>query len=694
MSTANPLSSRQAHALFDILTSHLTLTEIENLKLSKTVTSFGPPLQLSLKDESSSPLLRVLLQSFVLDLPGLRNVTPSFWTDSIRQLATALDDSNLSESYDKGSVGIRRTLSTATASIVESVARGRLGGYPRHAPNENIQYDQANPEHVIQAWDDFLQQIIYGDLLDKMFTKTAETDKLADHEPIVQAAHQYALIILASLLHHNLIVSPRGQSMISLLNRFHRLTPYFLVKQTLKVGNAASMLNGMSQLLLAKMNLSTITSWFGAQQSDSGMNLLQQIISQVLSAEITELKKRAKAAEQSPDCPSKSQLEQLRNYASKTIDEQKKLRNVSQSHSLSIATAIFSPSPSQPISLSTSTHILALDYLSIQLSIQDRSKIIRVLCHNTPDHLTTSIRTLVKVYEPIIRALHNAVDLAAGVTDLQNFLDDLIALSLLDTKPSDNKGEKKKVPTVQDFVHLLQKHQKSSHVFLHQALKNGKELSEWYHEYAIHAINQYKQQHAPSSSSRSVSTNPPPPTPKSPETFAGDFTPMLNTLISSLPAPTLSPILNSLDQYATYLSHLSQRSKQKMSQIVRASLNPSSSSSSSSHERKTGSEEGNPGMFLHKWQHYIDTTIITPGAQGGAVRKGGDGSVKEATSVGVEGGKAPVVVEGSKGNEKEDEGEEEEKLEMPDTLTIIQLLSSGFRDEVQKMVDTKKGDGG
>lgn len=66
--------------------------------------------------------------------------------------------------------------------------------------------------------------------------------------------------------------------MVSLLNRLHRLTPYFLMKQTLKIGNAASMLNGMTQLLLAKMNLSTLTSWFGGQASDSGMNLLQQYI--------------------------------------------------------------------------------------------------------------------------------------------------------------------------------------------------------------------------------------------------------------------------------------------------------------------------------------------------------------------------------------------------------------------------------
>lgn len=189
------LSLEQAHSLFDILTSHTTLTEIESLKLSESIATFGPPLQPSFKDTPSSPLILILLQSFVLDLPGLRNVTPRFWTDSVCKLATALDDANLSESYDKGSVGIRRTLSTATASIVESVARGRLGGYPRDAPKEDTAYDHANPDDIIRAWDDFLQRIIYGDLLNKMFVKASETDKLSDHEPVVQAAHQYALIM-------------------------------------------------------------------------------------------------------------------------------------------------------------------------------------------------------------------------------------------------------------------------------------------------------------------------------------------------------------------------------------------------------------------------------------------------------------------------------------------------------------------
>ncbi|KAL8699143.1 MAG: hypothetical protein Q9201_006171 [Fulgogasparrea decipioides] len=189
------LSSKEAHALFDILTSHVTLTEIEDLKYPKTIATFGPPLQSSATSKTSSPLLRILLQSFVLNIPGLRNVTSHFWTDSINKLTTALDDANLSESYDKGSVGIRRTLSTALASIVESVSRGRLGGYPKQSVKQDGQYDQTNPDDVVKAWDDFLQRIIYGDLLDKMFLKAAETDQLSDHEPVVQAAHQYALIM-------------------------------------------------------------------------------------------------------------------------------------------------------------------------------------------------------------------------------------------------------------------------------------------------------------------------------------------------------------------------------------------------------------------------------------------------------------------------------------------------------------------
>lgn len=189
----------QAHALFDILTHHEAYAEIQALKDPRSIADFGVPLQPKNDRDSSSPLIQILLKKFILVLPGLRDVPREFWTPNIQGLATALDDASLSESYDKGSVGIRKTLSTAIASVIECVARGCLGGYPRHTVARNSAWDTSNPDHVVTAWDEFLQQIIYGDMLDRMFAKAAQTDKLSDHESLVQAAHEYAIVMFESL---------------------------------------------------------------------------------------------------------------------------------------------------------------------------------------------------------------------------------------------------------------------------------------------------------------------------------------------------------------------------------------------------------------------------------------------------------------------------------------------------------------
>ena len=189
------LTPTQAHALFDILTHHESYTEIQALKEAKTIATFGAPLEPENRDASSSTLIEILLQRFILVLPGIRDVTPEFWTRNIKGLAAALNEVNLSESYDKSSIGIRKTLSTAIAAMVEYVSRGTLGGYPKAEPQGDRQYDTSKPDDVIAAWDDFLQQIIYGDMLNKMFAKAAETDQLSDHEPVVQAAHEYAIVM-------------------------------------------------------------------------------------------------------------------------------------------------------------------------------------------------------------------------------------------------------------------------------------------------------------------------------------------------------------------------------------------------------------------------------------------------------------------------------------------------------------------
>ena len=185
------LSSAQIRALFDILTHHQSYEEVANLKFPNTIVNFGPPLQESSPESPSSPLIQIMLRRFVLILPGVREISATFWNQHVGPLFKALTASDLSESYDKGSIGTRKTLATACAAMYEYCARGSLGGCPKREIDRSRTYDSNSPDEVESALDDFLQEIVYGDLLERLSEKIAITDQLSDHEPLVQAAHSY-----------------------------------------------------------------------------------------------------------------------------------------------------------------------------------------------------------------------------------------------------------------------------------------------------------------------------------------------------------------------------------------------------------------------------------------------------------------------------------------------------------------------
>jgi hypothetical protein len=190
--SSDALSSVQSYALFDILTHFEAYAEVRDLKYQSTIHNFGSPLQRSSNSRPSSPLLQILIKKFASVLPGLRDLSPAFWHQKIEELFSALAESDLSESYDKGSIGIRMTLATASAAMIEYCARGSLGGYPKNKAARAHDYNDTTPNN---AWDDFLHQIVYGDLLGRLFAKAATTDQLSDHEPLVQATHEYVFVM-------------------------------------------------------------------------------------------------------------------------------------------------------------------------------------------------------------------------------------------------------------------------------------------------------------------------------------------------------------------------------------------------------------------------------------------------------------------------------------------------------------------
>lgn len=81
------------------------------------------------------------------------------------------------------------------------------------------------------------------------------------------------------MLHHIFAVTPEGQYLLKLIQNAHRLIPYAMIRQTLRLGNAATMLNSLLKLLLAKFGLGTLSNWAGfTQGADEGMNLLQRYV--------------------------------------------------------------------------------------------------------------------------------------------------------------------------------------------------------------------------------------------------------------------------------------------------------------------------------------------------------------------------------------------------------------------------------
>ncbi len=78
-------------------------------------------------------------------------------------------------------------------------------------------------------------------------------------------------------MHYTLVLSPKGQYLLKLIDNANKMIPYMLVRQTLRIGNVASMINGMVKIGLAKVSVTSMTNWMGITNSkDDGMNLLQQ----------------------------------------------------------------------------------------------------------------------------------------------------------------------------------------------------------------------------------------------------------------------------------------------------------------------------------------------------------------------------------------------------------------------------------
>lgn len=76
-----------------------------------------------------------------------------------------------------------------------------------------------------------------------------------------------------------MVHSPNGPNLARVIENVHKLVPYMALRQALRIGNAATMINAVVRLVLAKLSVTSLTNWIGMSNSaDEGMNLLQQYV--------------------------------------------------------------------------------------------------------------------------------------------------------------------------------------------------------------------------------------------------------------------------------------------------------------------------------------------------------------------------------------------------------------------------------
>ena len=198
------LTPSHLHALFDILTHHETYAEVERFKDPATISEYGYPFARhtagsnvapSYATVSAAPLLAGVLRSIVLPFPGVRDLPPDFWHGRFQGILEKLAEGELSESYDKGALGTRKTLATAASAIHETVSRGILGGVADGASrNLHGEYDRSKAQDLVRAWDDVVRELVYGNLVEEIFACAAGKQSLEEHSPGVQAAADYTIL--------------------------------------------------------------------------------------------------------------------------------------------------------------------------------------------------------------------------------------------------------------------------------------------------------------------------------------------------------------------------------------------------------------------------------------------------------------------------------------------------------------------
>lgn len=414
----------------------------------------------------------------------------------------------------------------------------------------------------------------------------------------------------------------------------------------------------------------------------------------VLNWDTADFRRQATQVENAKDRPTKEQLAALREYVGMPAEAKDAMREISVKQEKSIVAVIFDANnPNLTASLSEPQHTQCLEWLSASLSARDRDEIANVLCRSNPDYVTAAVRAMVATYEPMIRNIHESIDLREHITAVEVFMADFIETS----KPKKVKSgwkfktAKAKVgdtrpPSVEDYVALIQRNKQLVFNYLHQFAKNCTDLREQFRGWVHVGIKEFRQRQESNQRSEQDKAD-----------TLGD---KLQRMYSQLPDDSQSDVLARLNAHASYLSKLDELSETRMQcvmdQLARQDVGadkaaPSKSGNSSTKSSATSSPRistggpnmSGPGVYLMRWDALLDKTTITPATPHGPVRTGKNVKGRKAWG--------KTISESVKGGWDAGAIAREEEDAVPDAPNV-DIVMDMLGDQFRALVNEKIGD--
>ncbi|RYC62040.1 hypothetical protein CHU98_g4161 [Xylaria longipes] len=647
--TLGVLTPPQLRALLDILIHHETYVEVQSFQYPEAIETYGWPFVD--RDEkgrpakphglSSSPLLQLLLSRLALGAPAVRDLSTEFWSVKFKGIMRQFGDADLSDSYEKGTLGTRKRLATAASVIHEAITRGLLAGVdgPYHAlPDLHYAYDIEKAEDLARAWHDCICHLVYGNLIDEIFDQLTHTEDLEAHSPALKAAVEYAEFYIATFLHRVFILSAEGPYLLKLIENIHKLIPYTVMGQTLRVGNAASMINATSETSLITPKMTITDSECSSEQivsvqSQHGSNIeldrpdferfrwnepyltRPRILSLVLEWDASDFRKAAEKIKLDEEGISNKRITAIDRHMAADRRQRESSRKKSIQEQKSIVVAIFEAEDEQLLeSLTDRQHTSCLEYYAAKVAIRDREHIIDVLCNSTPDLTTAIVLEGLGALDPMIRVVHKNVDLRKHLNALEGFLGDFIKT----TKPkTQDKNSGLGSPAVKDFVELLQRNRHLLWVYLHDFCSGCPDLRDTWRGWTLanflgldSTIKVFQWKSKDDSHERNTHIHG-----KLQTTNTGDIGSNLQDAFDKLADSQRIIVLERIEAHSRYLTTLSEQSRSKMQKVI-----------DDLHRRsyKDAENTSGPGTYALRWQALLDETLITPSVPKGPPRLGKD----------------------------------------------------------------------